>query len=99
MLLLMTTDENPCADIPPPPGATIVGDWERNTGGGWSRSLVWASYGDEDPISVDITGRQEHDGTYTRQISMWLDEGGALDAAAARRLAAHLLNAADLLDG
>jgi hypothetical protein len=57
-------------DIPAPAGAS-VGEWEHNTAGGWSRSLVWASFGEPGGISVDIDGRQECDGTYTRRISVW----------------------------
>jgi hypothetical protein len=41
-----------------------------------------------------VNGLQEHDGSYTRQITVYgqgLEDEAALDAATARRLAAHLL--------
>lgn len=85
------------ADVPVPPGAK-VGKWEHNTDGDWSRSLVWAEYG-EPEMYVDIDGRQEHDGSYTRLISVYLIEDGAsLTSLGARRLAAHLVEAAAELD-
>jgi hypothetical protein len=50
-------------------------------------------------MSVDIDGRQECDGTYTRQISVWLLEDGAtLTGAGVRQLAGLLIEAADELD-
>ena len=64
------------ADIPIPPGNPSVGKWEHNTAGGWSRSLLWAEYGDPREMSIDIDGTQQHDGTYTRQISVYLAEDG-----------------------
>jgi hypothetical protein len=86
-------------DIPAPAGAS-VGEWEHNTAGGWSRSLVWASFGEPGGISVDIDGRQECDGTYTRRISVWgVEYGGELTSARARGVAAMLIEAADEMDG
>jgi hypothetical protein len=87
------------ADLPIPPGATDVGDWEPSTAGGWSRTVTWASF-DGDGRIVDVAGNQRDDGTVTRRIIVWgVEDGAEFDAGGARRLAADLLNAADLLDG
>ena len=86
------------ADVPIPPGDPSVGKWELNTAGGWSRSLLWAEFG-EPEMSIDIDGTQQHDGTYTRLISVYLIEDGAsLTTAGARKLASLLVEAADELD-
>jgi hypothetical protein len=84
-------------DVPAPAGAE-VGDWECNTlddgdtSSGWSRSLHWGAFG-----PVDVGGRQQDDGTYTRAAIVYVEAGTELDAAGARRLAAELLEAAELL--
>jgi hypothetical protein len=86
------------ADVLTPPGATVIDDWEPNTDGGWSRGLHWGAWGGE-RISVDVNGRQEHDGSYTQHVTVYgLEDAAQLDAVTARRLAAHLLAAADLID-
>jgi hypothetical protein len=86
------------ADVLTPPGATVIDDWEPNTEGGWSRGLHWGAWGGE-RVSVDVNGRQEHDGSYTQHVTVYgLEDAAQLDAVTARRLAAHLLAAADLIN-
>ncbi len=86
------------ADVPIPPGNPSVGKWEHNTAGGWSRSLLWAEYG-EPEMSIDIDGTQQHDGTYTQLISVYLlEDGASITSTGARKLAALLTEAADELD-
>jgi hypothetical protein len=93
---------NPHPDIPAPPGARSDScDWEQNLQQpGYSRSLTWASYGPPaGGISVDIDGRQESDGSFTRHISIWgLDEGQGMSSAQALALAAMIINAAEEMD-
>jgi hypothetical protein len=92
---------NPFPHIPLPPGAsTDSWGWEQNLQQpGYSRSLTWASYGPADGISVDIDGRQESDGSFTRNISVWgLPEGEGMSSAQALALAAMLINASEELD-
>jgi hypothetical protein len=90
------------ADVPVPAGAsTDSSGWEQNLQrDGYSRSLVWRSYDDGlDGITVDIDGRQECDGSFTRHVSLWgVEEGGGLTSAVARDVAALLIEAADELD-
>lgn len=97
------------ADVPLPAGASTDSEgWGKNLQReGHSRALVWRSYegGLADlrlagtGISVDIDGRQQCDGSFTRGISLWgVDEGGELTAEVARGLAAVLAGAADELD-
>ena len=84
-------------DIPVPGGASS-GRWEHNTAGGWSRSLLWRTFGDSN-MTVDIDGRQEHDGSYTCLISVYRAEDGAsLTSVGARKLAGLLVEAAEHLD-
>jgi hypothetical protein len=45
----------PYADVPISAGANVTGDWEPDTGGGWSRGLSWRAFGDA-RISVDVNG-------------------------------------------
>lgn len=50
-------------------------------------------------MAIDIDGRQEHDGSYTRLISIYLaHDGASLTSTGARRLAALLVEAADEFD-
>ncbi|KKC05025.1 hypothetical protein AWC17_07220 [Mycobacterium nebraskense] len=57
-----------------------------------------AEYG-EPEMAIDIDGRQEHDGSYTRLISIYLaHDGASLTSTGARRLAALLVEAADEFD-
>jgi hypothetical protein len=90
--------DNAYSDVPAPAGATYVGDWEKNLKrDGWSRSLIWHSFGDRD---VHIDGSQQCDGSYTCNIVVYADrdEATKLDAAGARRLAGLLVEAADAMD-
>jgi hypothetical protein len=105
----MTTPENLAdmayRDVPAPPGAT-VGAWEHHPEHGWSRLAVWASYdGATDPrlggilASVDVTGWQHCDGSFTRHAALWgVVEGQELTGAQARAVAALLNLAADECD-
>jgi hypothetical protein len=85
------------AHIPVPAGAeTDSESWTQNLQRpGYSRSLTWAKF-PADGISVYIDGRQEGDGSFTRQISLYEDALG-LTADGARRLAFALIKAADTL--
>lgn len=88
------------ADIPLPAGAEgDAAGWEKNLQrDGWSRSVLWKSFGD-DTIGVDVDGRQECDGSFTRDISVYaLADGASLTSADARRLAELLIAAADEID-
>ncbi len=87
--------------MPVPPGATTdINSWGKNLQrDGWSRSLVWRRFGPVHGISVDIDGRQESDGSFTRHISLWgVDDGGELTSSQARQTAAFLTEAANELD-
>lgn len=97
------------AGVPIPAGArTDSAGWGKNLQReGYSRSLVWRSYegGAADLrlagacISVDIDGRQECDGSFTRHVSLWgFKEGAGLTGDQARGVAALLTLAADELD-
>lgn len=89
------------ADVPLPPGArTDEESWGTDLqNGGYRRSLEWATFGDRNEINVGIDGWQRTDGSFTRYISLWgIDEGGALTAAQARRIAALLTQAADAFE-
>lgn len=97
------------ADVPLPAGArTDTENWTKNLRrDGYSRSLVWRTWrgGMADlrlagsVIAVDIDGRQQSDGSFTRGISLWgVDEGAGLTADQARAVAALLVGAADELD-
>jgi hypothetical protein len=97
------------ADVAIPAGAsTDWAGWGKNLqGDGYSRSLLWRSYEGgmadlrlaDSSISVDIDGRQQCDGSFTRHISLWgVDEGGALTSDQARAVAALLTHAADELE-
>jgi len=81
------------------PAGTTTGYWERNLERDcWSRTLLWASHGEGEKATVDISGSQYDDGTHDVGITVWgVSEGEPLTAAQARRLAVHLLQAADSL--
>ena len=90
----MTTNDNPFPSVALPPGAhtdrlgyDLDGAWEQNLQRpGYSRSLTWRSYDGPSGISVDIDGRQESDGSFSRQISLWgLEEGDGLTSASGPR--------------
>jgi hypothetical protein len=84
------------AGVPFPSGATDLSGWEKNLKrDGWSRALVWRTW-DSGEMEVDIAGRQESDGTYTRRIV--LEDGVDFTSTGARQVAAALIEAADTLD-
>jgi hypothetical protein len=84
------------AGVPLPSGATDVSGWEKNLQrDGWSRTLVWRTW-DSGESAVDIAGRQESDGTYTRQIT--LEDGVDFTSTGARQVAGALIEAADEID-
>ncbi|POY29126.1 hypothetical protein C3469_04310 [Mycobacterium kansasii] len=95
-----TTNDHPFPNVPVPPGVTAdAGGWQHNLrDGGYCRALLWRSFGGAGGFSADIDGWQQDDGTYTRRISLWGDDGGNLTSAQARQVAAMLLDAADELD-
>lgn len=86
-----------------PEGATqVYGCGERTDGRGWSREFTGTSRR-VDGVSVRLNGTQFADGTVERTLAVGVDDlaagpGGALTAAAARQLAAALIEAADELD-
>lgn len=81
-------------DVLAPTGATVAGRWMRErAGGGWVRPVEWASF-----ELVGVDGWQHTDGTAAPEISLYIDEGTKLSAAAARELAAQLLAAADVAE-
>lgn len=88
------------SDVPPPPGCCIAEGWVPSESGTYVRCLVWKDFDTEDDdVSVSIDGRQEQDGTFTRNISLYAGKSAqALTSGAARRLARTLLEAADELD-
>lgn len=88
-------------DVPLPVGAkTDSESWCRDLqNGGYRRTLEWATYGDRGEINVGIDGWQRTDGSFTRYICLWgVEEGGALTAVEARRIASLLSQAADDMD-
>jgi hypothetical protein len=86
------------ADIPAPPAAE-VGGWERNTAGGYSRSLEWGDVPTGvDGVDIAIDGRQEHTGDFNRAVTVYIDGSACLSAVEARRVAAALTEAADKLE-
>lgn len=87
------------ADVPVPPGAEAGFDWGPEFPGEWRRSLVWGDYptGIED-VYVLVSGWQKPDGTYTRQVGLFVDDDIEMTAQQARTLAAALLKAADDFD-
>ncbi len=86
------------ADLPAPPAAE-VGGWERNTAGGYSRSLEWGDVATNVAgVDIAIDGRQEHNGDSNRGVTVYIDGSACLSAVEARRFAAALTEAADKLD-
>lgn len=85
-------------DIPLPVGAESADKWQVHREFGWSRSVVWREFRGPE-MSVDIDGWQRCDGAVARRaISVYLNEGQQFTGAAARQLAALLVEAADELD-
>jgi hypothetical protein len=86
------------ADLPAPPAAE-VGGWERNTAGGFSRSLEWGDVPTNVAgVDIAIDGRQEHTGDFNRAVTVYVDGSACLSAVEARRVAAALTEAADKLE-
>lgn len=87
------------ADVPVPAGAVAEYEWGSSFPGEWRRSLVWGDYPTEvQDVHVLICGFQKPDGTYTRQIGLFVDDDMELTVEQARALAAALLKAADDFD-
>jgi len=87
------------ADVAVPPGASVDGEgWEQSVHGEWSRPLIWRRFDSAGGVGVDIDGRQKLGGSFTRQISLYADNGASLNAAQAREIAALLIAAADEFD-
>lgn len=85
-------------DVLGPEGAEWVDKWQTRRDHGWCRSVVWRGFSDE-KMSVAIDGWQRCDGTIAQQgISPYLADLPTLTGAEARRLAALLVEAADVLD-
>ena len=84
------------ADVPVPAGAEARFDWGPEFPGEWRRSLVWGDYptGIED-VYVLVSGMQKPDGTYTRQVGLFIDDDVEMTPDQARTLAKALLQAAD----
>jgi hypothetical protein len=83
----------------PIPAAAVVGDWCEYSDflGDTFRCLTWSRH-DGGGVVVAVQGEQYGDGRVERYVAV---EGFDVDlrAAAARQLAAALLDAADALDG
>ena len=89
------------ADVPVPEGAVADSEgWMRSTDtGDYWRSLRWRNYETGvEGLDVLIEGRQETDGSFTRQLSVWAEHGVDLPGPQARSVAALLLAAADELE-
>lgn len=87
------------AHIELPAGATTdSAGWSKNLREpGWSRSLEWTRIANGDGPALYIDGRQQDDGTFSRSISLYVDEI-SLTASGARELAAALNEAAHVLE-
>lgn len=89
-----------CADVPAPPEATGLCEWETWTGGSYARMFDIASSRSADGMSVLLLGIQHHDGRIERFVSARLENGdNNMSPAEARRFANLLVEAADRLDG
>lgn len=85
------------AHVAVPAGAVAVDGWTRSTRTGeWTRPIEWHSRSSDD-MAVVIDGVQRLDGSYTRQITVY-GENGELTSVAARDMAEALIAAADALD-
>ena len=89
---LRRTKEEARLGPPQHPGVIEVGDWAGHR----SRTALWSTWDDG---KVQVDGRQYADGQADAAVSVYADDGEQFDAAQARKLAAALLDAADLLDG
>jgi hypothetical protein len=89
------TDAVPCDDVAPPAGAVRTFAWQRD--GNWFRDFEGTTRGGGQ-ARVHICGRQQADGSLRRWITVRARYLDALDASAARELAAALTDAADELE-
>lgn len=88
------------ANVPVPAGATTdTAGWTLDTEtGGWSRSVEWAQFPTSvRAVDIYIDGRQQTDGSYTSQVSLYSD-GAHLTADEAIAVARALLEAAGTLN-
>ena len=87
------------AHVAVPAGAVAVDGWTRSTRTGeWTRPIEWQRFNRSgDDMAVAIDGVQRLDGSYTRQITVY-GENGELTSVAARDMAEALIAAADALD-
>lgn len=86
----------PPGQIAPPTGAVRAFDWQLD--GRWFRDCEGTTRR-AGPARVQIYGRQLADGSARWWIAVHSRHLGALDAAAARELAATLADAADEIEG
>jgi hypothetical protein len=91
------------AHVPIPPGDPCVMEWAPIFGGGWTRQLSWGCLdggAEENCIDVEVAGEQEPSGAFTRAIMLTGRDGERFDFTVeqARRLAANLQVAADVMD-
>jgi hypothetical protein len=85
----------PFDDVAPPAGAARTFDWQLDSD--WYRDFEGTSRRGGQ-ARVQIFGRQQADGTTRRWITVHTRHLDALDAAAARELAAALTDAADEME-
>jgi hypothetical protein len=90
-----TTAAMPFHDVAPPAGAVRTFGWQRD--GNWFRDFE-GTMRRAGQARVHIFGRQHADGSARRWISVHTRHLDALDAAAARGLAAALTEAADEIE-
>ena len=82
-------------DIPPPAGAVRTFNWQLDSN--WFRDFEGTTHR-VGQARVHICGRQQTDGSSRRWIAIHARHLDALDAAAARKLAAALIEAADEIE-
>lgn len=86
-----------CADVPAPPEATGLCEWESWTGGGYARLFDISPIRLSEGMSVLPLGIQHNDGRIERFISARLEKED-ISPAEARQFAALLVDAAGELD-
>lgn len=85
----------PTDEVAPPPDAVRTFAWQLDSD--WFRDFEGATYRGG-PARVHVYGRQHADGSTQRWIAVYTRNLDALDARAARELAAALTTAADEID-
>jgi hypothetical protein len=85
----------PLDDVTPPAGAVRTFGWQRD--GTWFRDFEGTTRRGG-PARVQISGRQQADGSTRRWITVHARHLEALDPASARELAALLIEAADEME-